>query len=58
MLLRLEAVPALALDGAELERRELLARAISDCARYVVARSECAHAGGCTSEDEVARLGT
>lgn len=58
MLLRLEAVPALALDGAELERRELLARAIGDCARYVVARSECAHAGGCTSEDEVARLGT
>lgn len=56
--LRLEAVPAFALYGAELERGELLACAVRDRTRYVVARSEWAHAGGRASEDEVARLCT
>ena len=56
LLLRLEGVPAFALDGAELERRELLAGAVRDRTRDVVAGGERAHAGGCAGEDEVARL--
>ena len=56
LLLRLEGVPAFALDGAELERRELLAGAVRDRTRDVVAGDERAHAGGCAGEDEVARL--
>lgn len=57
LLLRLEIVPAFALDGAELERRELLACAVCDRTRDMVAGGERAHARGCAGEDEVTRLG-